>query len=136
MIKQCKICNSNFEPDKWHPNQLYCSRSCNEKAYRGRTGKDVKAKLFRTKRLELINKLGGKCEACGTEDDYVLTFDHIYNDRNRKRNDYTFIKSSLENIEKTKESIQLLCWNHNSLKQYYPNIFDERFIHLKSRPIK
>ena len=74
MIKQCKICDSNFEPDKWHPNQIYCSQSCNQKAYRERTGKAVKANLFRTRRFKLISELGGKCEACGIEDKYFQRY--------------------------------------------------------------
>lgn len=136
MIKKCSHCGSNFEPDKWHPYQICCSKSCTQKRWRKKTGYESKRSFsFRNKRFELIDKLGGKCRACKIEDKYVLTFDHIYNDRNKEKNDYRFVKRCLKDIEKTKKRIQLLCWNHNALKQNYPETFNKRFLHLKSRPL-
>ena len=32
-LKNCEICQKKFEPSKYNPYQLYCSKICNSKAY-------------------------------------------------------------------------------------------------------
>ena len=70
----------------------------------------------RKKRLEIINKLGGRCNLCGERDPIVLDFDHINDDGaiDKKLN-----KRNLQSIDKRLERYQVLCKNCNWRKEYW-----------------
>ena len=71
---------------------------------------------------KIFSILGGKtCVECGFSDERALAFDHIHDDGNLDRN---FNKTSLSlpkyarNIELTKNKLQVMCFNCNSIKRY------------------
>jgi hypothetical protein len=73
-------------------------------------------------KLQVINHYGGCCTVCGITDLSFLTIDHINNDGSRGVND-----SGSHLYRKLKRNdfppgFQVLCWNHNFLKQIELNI--------------
>lgn len=128
VMKKCVECGENFKPNKFTPYQIYCSRRCKDKVHRRR-----RTSRFKEKRLKLVEMLGGKCVACKTDDPYVLTLDHINNDRNGKRNSVDFIRKMLKYPEIAKAKLQVLCWNHNIMKFLSPAEFGRRFPHLQAK---
>ena len=73
-------------------------------------------------REKIFSILGGKkCVECGFSDERALAFDHIHNDGNLDRN---FNRNSIslpkyaKNIELTKNKLQVMCFNCNSIKRY------------------
>jgi len=76
---------------------------------------------FKIKRLELISKLGGKCEKCGFDNPIALQFHHKLMDGRAKKRSQMYEKAFLADIEKNILDIQLLCANchiilHGELK--------------------
>jgi hypothetical protein len=71
----------------------------------------------RTVRLELIEKLGGKCEICGERDPIVLDFDHIENNGRAHRREHG--NRSVFLVKKCLDLYQLLCKNCNWRKEYW-----------------
>ena len=130
----CKKCNKQFRPtSKFNPYQKFCSKTCRNVGYN--TRRKLNPRFNRSLlRWQLINELGGKCAACGLNDSLVLTLDHINNDRKYRNTGREFnlteIKRLLNNMLETKKRIQLLCWNHNALKQLHHETFNIRFPHL------
>jgi len=137
-LNKCKNCGKEFEPvDKRHPFQVFCCRKCKNKYYQNNYNRSGGAKRNRIrKRFEALAVLGGKCVACGTADPLLLTFDHIANDwRNdgiRRHDKVGLCRWIIANPEKARVRIQVLCWNDNSLKQFYPDEFKKRFPLVKS----
>lgn len=129
-VKKCEECGAEFSVDKFHGYQRYCSHKCKDRAYKKRIRGKRPNNTYRYHREKLINMLGGRCVACGTDDFYVLTLDHVLNDRNGKRNDRQFIQAMLKNIEEARKHLQVLCWNHNTMKEFHPEEFYRRFPHL------
>lgn len=60
-FNRCMWCGTAFVPDKWHPNQRYCDRSCKKRAETSRHKKRVKAIRDAT---PIPSK---KCAGCGKE---------------------------------------------------------------------
>jgi len=125
-MKNCVECGREFEPKLRHPHQRFCSGNCRSKNYERKRSRDN----FPL-RQRLIALLGGRCIACGLDDMYALTLDHIKNDRNGKRNNIGFLRKMLKQLDEAREILQVLCWNHNAMKEFYPKIFYARFPHLK-----
>jgi hypothetical protein len=74
-------------------------------------------------RQEAIAAYGGACKCCGETEWRFLTFDHIYNDGAKHRKEIGCAGSTnfiiwLRN-NNWPASIQLLCWNCNTAKQYH-----------------
>lgn len=57
----CPICGEYFQPDKKHPYQRYCSRSCSDKARRICERKCKAAKLKSGKTLEDWQREANEC---------------------------------------------------------------------------
>lgn len=128
-MKMCIACGMTFVPDKFHPYQRFCSLQCK---WRYHSGSERKKRRYHELRFKAIETLGGKCVICGTDDKYMLTIDMIDGDwtkdpfsRRNKRAPYRHILSDVENARKR---FQVLCWNHNSMKALYPDVFAERYI--------
>jgi len=73
-------------------------------------------------RLKLINYYGSKCNCCGETEEKFLTIDHINNDggihrKKRGRCSTQMYRWIIKNNYPT--SLQILCWNCNSAKQYH-----------------
>jgi hypothetical protein len=134
IMKTCENCGLRFEPsDKFHKYQRYCSTKCKDKAYKKRT-KTRRQLEFKQLHEKLILALGGRCVACGIDDLCVLTIDHINDDRHGKRNDGYFMQKMVNHIEEARKLLQVLCWNHNAMKQFHREEFNRRFPHLKILP--
>ena len=71
-----------------------------------------------TRRLFLLEDLGGKCVLCGMDDIDTLQFDHINNDG------YLHNNSILQQVESNPEKFQILCANCNIKKEVYKRAFD------------
>jgi len=82
-------------------------------------------------RLKALKILGGKCVICGIDDPFLLTIDHVDGNwkedpvqRRDKRGLYRFI---VGNPEEARRRFQVLCWNHNAMKYFYPKEFERRY---------
>jgi hypothetical protein len=135
MDNTCEICGKTFTPSKFTPYKRFCSQKCKDRSHYLRRVGQHKRIQYQNLRIQVINLLGGRCVACGCEDRLLLTIDHIFNDRNGKKSSLTFFRKLLSNPEWARKNHQLLCWNHNNLKQIYPNEFEKRFPNLKARPV-
>jgi len=81
-----------------------------------------KREYNRKRRERAIDKLGGKCVVCGWTDKRALVFDHIHGggnkDREKKGGQYALITWILEApLEEVEKKIQILCENHNRIKE-------------------
>lgn len=87
----------------------------NRKAYEDNLRKD------RDKRISLIQKLGGKCCACGYDKDTrALELDHVKNDGyldRKKRGRGKIYRYYIKNVEEAVKNLQVLCSNCNKIKQ-------------------
>lgn len=128
VMKTCVACGKTFIPDKFHPYQRFCSRQCK---WRWHSGNERKKKRYHELRLKAIEALGGKCAVCGLNDKYMLTIDHINGDWKKdpfsRRNKRALYRYILEDLESAKKRFQVLCWNHNSMKALYPEVFAEHY---------
>ena len=139
--KICRECGATFEPDKFHPYQVYCSKRCKWRWYEKHSKKRIenRKKKYSERREKAIKALGGKCTLCGIDDILVLTIDHINGIRNdpfgkRKGNtNIPLLNHIIKNPEKAKESYQVLCWNHNAMKFFYPEEYNERMTKAKKK---
>ena len=72
-------------------------------------------------RYELTILLGGKCIHCGINDIRALELDHINGEGKKNRKfrradtEYNYYK---KNIDEAKNTLQVLCANHNKIKRY------------------
>ncbi|MGQ9623876.1 MAG: hypothetical protein ACUVUF_04645 [Candidatus Bathycorpusculaceae bacterium] len=127
-MKTCICCGKTFTPDKFHPYQRFCSKRCK---WRRHSANGRKLKRYHELRFEAVEALGGKCAICGINDMYMLTIDHIYGDWEKdpfsRRNERALHKYILRDAESAKRRFQVLCWNHNSMKALYPEVFAERY---------
>ncbi|GAH81460.1 unnamed protein product, partial [marine sediment metagenome] len=128
MKKTCRECEEEFTPDKFHPHQVYCSKSC-KWIWHGKHGKTGQKKLERYHKLRLkaLKILGGECAICGINNPHLLNIDHINGKENDdfKKNNIPFLRMIVENPKKAKERYQILCWNHNMLKYQYPEEYKQ-----------
>lgn len=131
-MKKCVECGKQFQPNKFTPYQIYCSRRCYRRVYH-RKWSLKRSRRFKTERIRLVKTLGGKCVACGTNDIFVLTIDHVHNDGNKTKNGYSFIRKMLNNPEIARERLQVLCWNHNLMKSVFPQEFQRRFPYVPAK---
>ncbi len=72
----------------------------------------------RKRRLELINRMGGKCIRCGFDDWRALQVDHINGGGAKDRCKTASPLVYLKKIEENKADYQLLCANCNWIKKY------------------
>jgi endogenous inhibitor of DNA gyrase (YacG/DUF329 family) len=132
-LRKCKNCGKEFEAvDKMHPFQIFCSYRCKQSYYQKAYYVSGRARENRQKRrIEALDVLGGKCMACGLTDTFLLTFDHIYNDwekdKVRRCDKVGLARWIINNPEEAKKRLQVLCWNDNALKEFYPQEFANRF---------
>jgi len=128
VMKTCITCGRTFVPDKFHPYQRFCSLRCK---WRYHSGSERKKRRYHELRFKAIEALGGKCVICGTDDKYMLTIDHIDGDWRKdpfsRRNKRALYRHVLSDVENARKRFQVLCWNHNSMKALYPEIFAERY---------
>ena len=121
--KVCRECGAAFEPDKFHPYQVYCTKPCKWKWHRKhRDPEERRRKRYFKYRLEALEVLGNECAICRISDPHLLNIDHINgkeNDKFKKAN-ITFLRWIVKNPKEAKERYQVLCWNHNMLKFQYP----------------
>ena len=88
------------------------------KYFKEHGGNQAFKRMVRNLRLEVINKLGGKCIKCGFNDTRALQLDHI-NGGGRQEllrcgTHYAMFKKILENPE----GHQILCANCNWIKRH------------------
>lgn len=71
--------------------------------------KNISAYILRTaKKIKLINDYGGKCEHCGENRFWLLTFHHL---KNKKCNVMNLINGRFSNVQKEAKKCILLCHN-------------------------
>lgn len=82
----------------------------------------LQKEIYTKRRLMVINRYGNKCVCCGENNIYFLTLDHINNDGYVHRKTYKgnmFNWAIKNNYPKT---LQILCFNCNSARQWYGGI--------------
>ena len=128
VMKKCVACGKTFVTDKFHPYQKFCSKRCKWRWF-SRNGQ--KNKRYHELRFDAMNALGGKCVICSLDDKYMLTIDHVNGDWRKdpfsRRNKRALYRYILKDAEIAKSRFQVLCWNHNSMKSLYPEVFRERY---------
>lgn len=83
--------------------------------------KEYTREQYRKKKMEIINRLGGKCSVCGFEDFRALTIDHVYGDGNneRKASGWKYIKILYKLTDaELRNKYQCLCANCNTIKEF------------------
>ena len=79
MKKLCTICNEELQGNQ----QKYCSNACKQKAHWHKIKEQTNSYHSQTKRamrrkLNFVNKLGGKCSVCGYNKNLAaLEFNHL-----------------------------------------------------------
>jgi len=144
MLKTCENCKKEYNVFPCHKDSKYCSkdcyiskrwgqktckfcnkkiigrRYCNEKCQRGYWNINDyhlnKKKRIWDRKMEIINKLGGKCIKCGIDDFRILEINHIDRSKkkrpqNRQYNWTRRLKEWNENID----NLELLCANCHRL---------------------
>lgn len=127
-FKTCIVCGKEIVHDKFHPYQKFCSKRCK---WRLRSRNEQKRKRYHELRFEALGVLGGKCSICSIDDPCMLTIDHVDGDWRRdpfsRRNKRALYRHIVQNREAAKNHFQVLCWNHNSMKSLYPEVFESRY---------
>ena len=124
MEKSCIICNQKLQGNQ----QKYCSNACKQKAHWNNIKKQTNSYHSQTKRgirrkLDYVNKLGGKCSKCGYNKNLAaLEFNHVdpsnkLFDLNIRKLSNTTEKSLLLELSKC----NLLCSNCHR-EHHYPNM--------------
>lgn len=112
---KCKLCENEFSDDSYK-NKVYCSSKCKSKAYYyANQGNCYAIQKDRglIRKLDLIERSGGKCESCGYDKNIAaLTFHHI----DPKLKSFELDMRNLSNhsqkvIDKEFEKCMLLCAN-------------------------
>lgn len=132
-MKKCIGCKNSFEPHKFRPGQIFCSKKCKWDFYNKRNS-ELKIKRYSEMRLKCINILGKECVACGSKDYYVFQIDHINGGGSQDKTykyRYDFHSKVIKDPSWAKKHYQILCANCNYLKQFFPEIFNERYPHAK-----
>lgn len=70
------------------------------------------------RRLEVIEKLGGKCSGCGFSDHRALQIDHVNGGGNKEYRKLGQVASWNKMLKDTEGLYQLLCANCNWIKRY------------------
>ena len=79
---------------------------------------DVQISEYKIKRLEVLERMGGKCVFCGQLDETALTIDHVKNDGAKERKVSTNIYYQLYKLEVIPmDRYQVLCWTCNHKKR-------------------
>jgi 5-methylcytosine-specific restriction endonuclease McrA len=74
----------------------------------------------RIMRLEVLDRMGGKCVFCGEEDESALTIDHVLNDGAKERKEQRNVYLRLRNMaEIPTDRYQILCFNCNHKKRIW-----------------
>jgi len=128
MRRTCIACGRIFTPDKFHPYQRFCSKRCK---WRWHSNNGRKKERYHKLRFNALNALGSKCAICALDDPFMLTIDHINGDWRgdpfNRRNKRALYRHILQNPERAKKRFQVLCWNHNAMKNLYPKEFLNRY---------
>lgn len=154
--KICITCNKEYEPNKHSRNQKYCSKACcwkqwdaNRPQSRNDYQREYKKKWMADpinrermrelqrvwskkqtfeRRMQVIQKFGGKCMTCGFSDWRALQIDHINGGGIKEFRDlYQMGKSRSRKyyykalLTDTSGKYQLLCANCNWIKKYERN---------------
>ena len=79
-------------------------------------------KSLKKLRAAVLTVLGGRCTVCGIEDRRMLQLDHINNtgaaDRRIMGGNQQVYRWIRNNPEEAMKHYQLLCANHNAVKEY------------------
>lgn len=134
MIKKCLYCNKNYKTSKFSPTQQkFCSRKCKWNYHNKKNRLILLDKYSQLRKLS-IKIVGSKCCACKNNDYYSLQIDHINSDGFKDKffkNKYNLYNRIIKNPNWAKSKFQTLCCNCNCLKQFYPDVFKDRYPNLK-----
>lgn len=118
MIKQCRACMKPLTLENTAPSFLErgftICRHCNEKATK---------KLIAFKRIEIIKRLGNKCQCCGITEYCFLSIDHIMgggHQESKKCRGKQYINKLIKMPQiKLIAKYQCLCFNCNYSKGFW-----------------
>jgi len=113
----CPVCKTDFLTNLKF--KVYCSRNCFIENRRERH-RVTSFNLRKKQRNELMQILGSKCVMCGIEDNRLLVFHHINGGGTKQRDkmgQYGMIRHYLRNQKDAKRELEILCANHNMLKE-------------------
>jgi 5-methylcytosine-specific restriction endonuclease McrA len=130
-------------------NKIYRDKHCHELSYKIKNRENGRkhynkyhnelsfrkkhAGLNFTLKMQVIQKYGGKCVACGTEDISCLSFDHVNNGGNKLRRQGIDISgpSFFNDLLRSecRNDLQVLCMNCQSRKTKYGPRYDTWFAH-------
>jgi len=101
--KKCKFCGKPVKGKR------YCDKKCRDKYWLKNEYQLIKKKRHWERKIEIINKLGGKCVKCGNKDIRVLDINHI----NRSKKEKPKSKSGFSMCFSYNSSFRLREWNKN-----------------------
>lgn len=82
--------------------------------------KDSQISEYNIKRVEVLNKMGGKCVFCGETDWAVLSIDHVKNDGAKERKSERNLYAKLHKADAIpKDRYQILCLYCNHKKRIF-----------------
>lgn len=103
-MTDCKICGKALTGRQTR----FCSIECKNVYHQGYAGQRLRGVR---RKLELVEKLGGKCSRCGYNKNLAaLSFHHLA-DKNHKLDARSLSNRSMERILEEFEKCQLLCLN-------------------------
>ena len=110
----CQCCGKEFT-SKTNRVRKYCHRSCNSKMHQNNTYEAQQAR-GKKRKLELINRLGGKCLQCGyCKNLSALSFHHLDPSKKSFALDSRKLSNcTMEKIEEEFKKCTLLCLNCHS----------------------
>lgn len=137
MPKTCRVCHIELNKKNCTPSflkrKIKICRTCNGKQYKNRYSKY---------RIDILSKLGNKCQCCGSDRIQFLSIDHISGGGNQEKKiarGKKFIKKLYYMpINELKNKFQCLCFNCNYTKGFWgkcPHNFSNENINLNSLPI-
>lgn len=107
-MTNCKMCGSKLSGKQ----SLYCSKQCKNRSLQSYSAQKTRGLA---RKLELIEKHGGKCKICGYRKNLAaLTFHHEGNTKNFKLDMRSLSNRKLDRILAEVDKCSLVCQNCHS----------------------
>ena len=132
--KECKFCGKESE-------YSYCSDECRKKYWNKNSYKIHSKKWYWKNKLEVIDKLGGKCVKCNENDFRLLDIDHIQKEKKKLFKNHQYTNSRrMKEWKENMNNLRLLCVKCHRLRTWKQqnygdiDIINKRIAETKSKP--